>query len=273
MISVLILVYLSLGIIVTAFRPTSRSILGKGFERESQRLNKALALLLFCIVTFVAVALWPLIWITNIRTASSERKILAEIKAHLVKKGRKIPESDEGLWTFYSFVVHQTKKVAKERGETLPRSVVRDVSLSYMAMREDNLGFGWHVMLNRGLEIYRAEGVQALLQFLREEQPLGQTQEPAAQSLPPHKKQPNLFGGGSGDSFETAVVVDAKNPLVGVEAEYAYIANQCGEPHKDWKLESQGLREHGGKPYDVLTIALSSGGTRTFYFDITKFRK
>ena len=91
---------------------------------------------------------------------------------------------------------------------------------------------GRGLSLNRGLEIYRAEGVQALLQFLREEQPLGQTQEPAAQSLPPHKKQPNLFGGGSGDSFETAVVVDAKNPLVGVEAEYAYIANQCGEPHK-----------------------------------------
>jgi hypothetical protein len=270
MISVLILVYLSLGIIVTAFRPTSRSILGKGFERESQRLNKALALLLFCIVTFVAVALWPLIWITNIRTASSERKILAEIKAHLVKKGRKIPESDEGLWTFYSFVVHQTKKVAKERGETLPRSVVRDVSLSYMAMREDNLGFGWHVMLNRGLEIYRAEGVQALLQFLREEQPLEQTQEPTAQTLLPDKNQPCLFGG-NGYSFETAVVVNADNSFIGVKAEYGYIGNQCGEPHKDWRLQSQGLRQHEGKAYDVLTIALSSGETRTFYFDIAKF--
>jgi hypothetical protein len=122
----------------------------------------------------------------------------------------------------------------------------------------------WHGYL-------RAEGAQALLQFLREGQPLELMQEPAAQSLPPDKKQPNLFGGGNGDSFETAVVVNADSSFVGVEAEYAYIANQCGEPHKDWKLQSQGLREHGGKPYDVLTIALSGGATRTFYFDIAKF--
>jgi hypothetical protein len=93
----------------------------------------------------------------------------------------------------------------------------------------------------------------------------------AVENLPPNKEQLSLFGGGNGDSFETAVVIDAKNPLVGVEAEYAYIANQCGERHKDWKLESQGLQEHGGKPYDVLTIALSGGATKTFYFDITNF--
>jgi hypothetical protein len=80
-----------------------------------------------------------------------------------------------------------------------------------------------------------------------------------------------LFGGGNGDSFETAVVVNTDNSFVGVEAEYAYIANRCGEPHKEWKLQSQGLREQGGKAYDVLTIALSSGETRTFYFDIAKF--
>jgi hypothetical protein len=35
--------------------------------------------------------------------------------------------------------------------------------------------------------------------------------------------------------------------------------------------EVGGLREHGGKAYDVLTIALSSGEIRTFYFDIAKF--
>ena len=93
----------------------------------------------------------------------------------------------------------------------------------------------------------------------------------AAENLPFKKEQLTLFGGGTGDSFETAVIVNAHNSLVGIEAEYAYIANQCGEPHKDWNLESQGLREHGDKPYDVLTIALSGGATRTFYFDITNF--
>ena len=96
-------------------------------------------------------------------------------------------------------------------------------------------------------------------------------QDPTAQTLLPDKKQPRLFSGGNGDSFETAIVVNADNSLVGIEAEYSYIADQCGEPHRDWNLESQGLREHGGKPYDVLTIALSSGETRTFYFDIANF--
>jgi hypothetical protein len=267
----LILVYLSLGMIVTAFRPTSRSILRQGFRRASQTFNKALAVLLLCVVAFLAVVGWPIIWIANIRAASSEKELLAEIKTHLIENGRNITESDEVLWTYYQFIVHQLDKVAKERGERLRSSAVKAVSLSYLVMKQDNLGFAWHVMLNRGLEIYRAEGVQALLQFLREEQPLEQTQELTAQTLLRDKKQLSLFGGGNGDSFATAVVVDAKNPLVGVEAEYAYIANQCGEPHKDWKLESQGLREHGGKPYDVLTIALSSGGTRTFYFDIANF--
>jgi hypothetical protein len=267
----LILAYLSLGMIVTALRPTTRSILREGFRRESQNFNKALALFLFCVVTFVAVVIWPIIWITNIRAASSEKKTLVEIKAHVIARGRNITESDKVLWMYYQFIVHQLDKVAKERGERLRSSAVKAVSFSYLAMKEDNLGFGWHVMLNRGLEIYRAEGVQALLQFLREEQPLEQAQEPTAQTLLPDKKQPGLFGSGSGDSFETAVVVNANNSFVGVEAEYAYIANQCGEPHKDCNLESQGLREYGGKPYDVLTIALSSGATRTFYFNITNF--
>ena len=267
----MVLLYLFLGIIVTAVRPTSRSILRDGFRRESQRFNKALAVLLLCVVTFVAVALWPIIWITNIRAASSEKELLAEIKMHLIENGRNITESDEILSTYYQFIVHQLDKVAKERGERLRSSAVKAVSLSYLAMKQDNLGFGWHVMLNSGLEIYRAEGVQALLQFLREEQPLEQAQEPTAQTLLRDKKQPALFGGGNGDSFETAVIVNADNSFVGVEAEYAYVANQCGEPHKDWNLESQGLRERGGKPYDVLTIALSGGATRTFYFDITNF--
>jgi hypothetical protein len=50
------------------------------------------------------------------------------------------------------------------------------------------------------------------------------------------KEQLSLFGGGKGDSFEAAVVVNAHNSLDGVEAEYAYIANQCGE-HVPVRLE------------------------------------
>jgi hypothetical protein len=95
----------------------------------------------------------------------------------------------------------------------------------------------------------------------------------AAENLPFKNEQRSQFGGGNGDSFETAVVLNVENSFVGVAAEYAYIANQCGEPHKDWKLQSQGLCDRGGKPYDVLTIALAGGATRTFYFDIAKFFK
>ena len=107
-------------------------------------------------------------WIANVRAASSEKELLAEIKTHLIENGRNISESDEVLWTYYQFIVHQLDKVAKERGERLRSCAVKDVSLSYMAMKEDNLGFEWHLMLNRGMGIYRAEGAQALLQFLRE---------------------------------------------------------------------------------------------------------
>jgi hypothetical protein len=244
-------------------------------RQESQRFNKRLALLICCIVGFVAVVIWPVIWITNIRAASSEEKTLAEIKAHLIARGRNITETEGVLRTYYCFILDQINKVARERGEKLSYSAIRKISLEYIDMwieaTEAKLGLGFLSALNHRMEIYRAEGLQALLQFLREGQALEQMQQPATQNLPPNKEQLSLFGGGNGDSFETAVIVNADNSFVGVEAEYAYIANQCGQPSKDWKLESQGLREHGGKPYDVLTIALSGGATRTFYFDIAEF--
>src|ERR1700745_4094807 len=97
--------YLFLGFIITAFRPTPRSIITKCFQRESQRFNKSLALLICCIISLIAVALWPIIWITNIRAASSEKELLAEIKTHLIENGRNITESDEVLWTYSQFLV------------------------------------------------------------------------------------------------------------------------------------------------------------------------
>ena len=80
-----------------------------------------------------------------------------------------------------------------------------------------------------------------------------------------------LFGGGNGDSFETAVIINADNPLEGVQAEYSYLSTQCGVPQRDWTIRSQSLREHGGKPHDVITIALAQGGVRTFHFDVSQF--
>jgi hypothetical protein len=85
------------------------------------------------------------------------------------------------------------------------------------------------------------------------------------------KQKPSLFGGGNGESFETAVVINADNSFAGVIAEYAYVASECGQREVDWKLSLQSLQEHNGKPYDVLNITLSNGQARSFYFDISKF--
>ena len=71
--------------------------------------------------------------------------------------------------------------------------------------------------------------------------------------------------------YEDAVVIDAEDTLAGVRAEKGFIARFCGERGKDWKMERQSLVEHNGKPYDVIVIALSSGETRTYYFDVSSF--
>jgi hypothetical protein len=81
----------------------------------------------------------------------------------------------------------------------------------------------------------------------------------------------NFFGGGNGESFETAVIVNAGDSAAGIDAEYGYITSQCGRRNKDWTARSQALHDHDGKPYDVLTIQLSNGEERTFYFDISNF--
>ena len=85
------------------------------------------------------------------------------------------------------------------------------------------------------------------------------------------KEEPSLFSGGNGESFETAVVVNTDNSFAGVMAECAYVASVCGRPEADWKMKSQSLQKHNGKPYDVLNVILSNGKDRSFYFDISKF--
>jgi hypothetical protein len=81
----------------------------------------------------------------------------------------------------------------------------------------------------------------------------------------------NRFGGGDGGSFATAVIVNEDEGAAGVKAEYEYIASQCGKPQRDWAPLQQTLQHHDGKPYDVLTVRLSTGKERTFHFDISNF--
>jgi hypothetical protein len=97
----------------------------------------------------------------------------------------------------------------------------------------------------------------------------GQPQTPDAAHETP--EQNDCFSGGNGDSFETAVVINTDIFLIGVQLEYAYVTSQCGERQKDWRMQSQSMHPHGESLYDVMTVDLSSGQSKTFFFDISKF--
>lgn len=85
------------------------------------------------------------------------------------------------------------------------------------------------------------------------------------------KRSQGGCGGGEGQSIETAVVINATSPLIGVAAEYEYVTSRHGQQNAGWSLESQALIQQNGRLYDVLNIKLSSGESRSYYFDITKF--
>jgi hypothetical protein len=79
------------------------------------------------------------------------------------------------------------------------------------------------------------------------------------------------YSGGDGLSVETAVVIEATSSFVGVPAEYEYVTKIHGPKGAGWKLESQALVSRDGKHYDVLKITLSTGESKSYYFDITRF--
>jgi hypothetical protein len=87
--------------------------------------------------------------------------------------------------------------------------------------------------------------------------------------LKPKKK--DIFSGGLGESFETAVVLNTRSGNAGVAAEGEFIAAQCGTRNKDWKKKEQALVSDHGKHFDVVTVELSDGKTRVFHFDISQF--
>jgi hypothetical protein len=70
-----------------------------------------------------------------------------------------------------------------------------------------------------------------------------------------------------GSSFESAIIIKAKNTNEGIKEEYRFIESKHGD--------SYGLREQkhcprGDKHFDVMEIG-SNGETFTYYFDITSF--
>jgi hypothetical protein len=70
-----------------------------------------------------------------------------------------------------------------------------------------------------------------------------------------------------GTSFEKAIVINAKNEMDGVNAEYSWLRNHF----PGYKMKSQSLSSKGSKSYDVLHFLTSEGKEMTIYFDITKF--
>lgn len=74
-----------------------------------------------------------------------------------------------------------------------------------------------------------------------------------------------LYSGGSGETIEAAVVINATNSLVGIAAEYQYVSSKCGRRNIDWKLKLQAHLEKNGRHYDVLTVELKKGDRLLFY--------
>jgi hypothetical protein len=80
-----------------------------------------------------------------------------------------------------------------------------------------------------------------------------------------------LFGGGTGETIEKAVVINTISPLIGVAAEYQYVSNVCGEIGVDWTLKFQNIIEEKNRYYDVFEVEFNGGESRSFYFDVTQF--
>jgi len=76
----------------------------------------------------------------------------------------------------------------------------------------------------------------------------------------------------SGETPEDAIVIlNTKDSIEGVNAEYEYLGRKYGMRGKDWNLKLQSLVQNEGKFYDRMDLIFSDGSEKTIYFDITKF--
>ena len=92
------------------------------------------------------------------------------------------------------------------------------------------------------------------------------------------KKGQITFLGGTGDSYETAIIIKGtqynKKPENAVAAEYDYINGLYGKKDKEWVVEEQTSGQEKDKVYDMVRVKiLSTGKMHFFYFDITYFSK
>lgn len=81
------------------------------------------------------------------------------------------------------------------------------------------------------------------------------------------------FSGGSGDTYEDAVVITGVHKQhEGLAAEYNYISQKHGIKNKDWRVVGQTIIREKNSIFDVIEISLNSGSDRRiYYFDVTAF--
>lgn len=90
------------------------------------------------------------------------------------------------------------------------------------------------------------------------------------QSLPPLAVAPSPAATMRGDSFDSAIVINAESDDAGTRKEYEYVNTLTCGTNGRYVLKSQALVRRNGKSYDVLQLACNDGdGVRTIYFDIT----
>jgi hypothetical protein len=76
----------------------------------------------------------------------------------------------------------------------------------------------------------------------------------------------------SGETPEDAIVIlNTKDSIEGVNAEYEYLGRKYGMRGKDWNLKLQSLVQNEGKFYDRMDLIFSDGSEKTIYFEITEF--
>ena len=75
----------------------------------------------------------------------------------------------------------------------------------------------------------------------------------------------------NGSSKERAIIINAPNEKLGVNAEYKYLESIYGEQNVNWRLDEQMLMISENKYYDVLNIELRNGELKKYWFDITNF--
>jgi hypothetical protein len=95
----------------------------------------------------------------------------------------------------------------------------------------------------------------------------------ATSAAPPHTDRPesaaaNSEAAADGSSAARAVVVPRDTEREGVAWEYGWIREHYGE----YKRKEQGLVvNQAGRTLDRITVQLSDGTEKTFYFDITRY--